>query len=181
MKRLTVVIGVAALVSAGLFAQELASSPISDAGAAAGLNVQNEAAPADDGVLSAQEISKSIEEVDGIKVFAEVLKNSSDTVASVVSASGVTVLAPVDTVADSEKISKNIADYIVPEKLTKENLESKNSVQTLSGKVLPVEVSDTAILIDNVEISDFSSSADDKVAVCRLSGDFSEKSLALAE
>ena len=66
MKKLTVVIGVAALVSAGLFAQELASSPISDAGAAAGLNVQNEAAPADDGVLSAQEISKSIEEVDGI-------------------------------------------------------------------------------------------------------------------
>ena len=180
MKKIAVVIGAAALLAGSVFAQEFASSPLSDADAA-GLNVQNEAVPADDGVLSAQEISKSIEEVDGIKVFAEVLKNSSDTVASVASASGVTVLAPVDTVADSEKLSKNIADYIVPEKLLKETLESKNSVQTLSGKVLPVEVSDTAILIDNVEISDFSSSSDDKVAVCRLSGDFSEKSLALAD
>lgn len=180
MKKIAVVIGAAALLAGSVFAQEFASSPLSDADAAS-LNVQNEAVPADDGGLSAQEISKSIEEVDGIKVFAEVLKNSSDTVASVASASGVTVLAPVDTVADSEKLSKNIADYIVPEKLTKETLESKNSVQTLSGKVLPVEVSDTAILIDNVEISDFSSSSDDKVAVCRLSGDFSEKSLALAD
>ena len=182
MKRLTVVIGVAALVSAGLFAQELASSPISDAGAAAGLNVQNEAAPADDGVLSAQEISKSIEEVDGIKVFAEVLKNSSDKIQEVASDSGVTVLAPIDAIADTGKITQNISDYIVPEKLTKENLEAKKSVQTLSGKTLPVEVKDSAVLINNVEVAGLADSSDDKVAVLRLANNFSESaSVALAE
>lgn len=173
MKKITVVIGVAALVSAGLFAQEFNPALPFD-------HVDSDSNVKED-AISAQEISKSIEEVDGIKVFAEVLKNSSEAVSAVASASGVTVLAPVDTVADSEKISKNIADYIVPEKLTKESLESKNSVQTLSGKTLPVEVKDSAILIDNVEIADFSASADEKIAVCRLSGDFSEKGLAFAE
>lgn len=173
MKKITVVIGVVALVCLGLFAQEVNSAlPFDQVNSDS--NVKEEA-------ISAQEISKSIEDVDGIKVFVEVLKNSSEAVSAVASASGVTVLAPVDTVADSEKISKNIADYIVPEKLTKESLESKNSVQTLSGKTLPVEVKDSTILIDNVEIADFSASADEKVSVCRLSGVFSEKGLAFAE
>ena len=193
MKKTILTLGVSALVAAAVFAQEVAPSlsPLGEISANenAGISSNQEAVSEnaddkilDDGVLSAQEISKSIEEVDGIKVFANILKNSSDKVKDVDSDSGVTVLAPIDAIADTEKIIQNISDYIVPEKLTKENLETKSSVQTLSGKTLPVEVKDSAILINNVEVAGLADSADDKVAVLRLANNFSEEaSLVLAK
>ena len=188
MKKTILTLGVSALVAAAVFAQEVAPSlsPLGEISANenAGISSNQEAVSenADDKILSAQEISKSIEEVDGIKVFANILKNSSDKVKDVDSDSGVTVLAPIDAIADTEKIIQNISDYIVPEKLTNENLETKSSVQTLSGKTLPVEVKDSAILINNVEVAGLADSADDKVAVLRLANNFSEEaSLVLAK
>lgn len=181
MKKTVLTLGVSALVAAAVFAQEFnpSSSVLGELSTSANNATVSE--NADDKTLSAQEISKSIEEVDGIKVFAEVLKNSSDKIQEVASDSGVTVLAPIDAIADTGKIAQNISDYIVPEKLTKENLEAKSSVQTLSGKTLPVEVKDSAVLINNVEVAGLSDSADDKVAVLRLANNFNETSLALAE
>lgn len=187
MKKTVFTFGVSALVAAVVFAQEFNPSSVFgelNTNVNVETSANNEAASenADDGVLSAQEISKSIEEVDGIKIFASVLKNSSDKIQEVDSDSGVTVLAPVDAIADTGKIAQNISDYIVPEKLTKENLEAKSSVQTLSGKTLPVEVKDSAVLINNVEVAGLADSSDDKVAVLRLASNFSESaSLALAE
>lgn len=188
MKKTVLTFGVSALVAAALFAQEFNSSssvlgglnakPNTEAGANQGALSEKAA----DKTLSAQEISKSIEEVDGIKIFANILKNSSDKIQEVASDSGVTVLAPIDAIADTGKITQSISDYIVPEKLTKENLEAKSSVQTLSGKTLPVEVKDSAVLINNVEVAGLAESADDKVAVLRLANNFSEStSVALAE
>ena len=187
MKKTVLTLGVSALVAVAVFAQDFNSSSAlgelsTNANAEASANQETVSENADDKTLSAQEISKSIEEVDGIKVFAEVLKNSSDKIQEVASDSGVTVLAPIDAIADTGKIAQNISDYIVPEKLTKENLESKTSVQTLSGKTLPVEVKDSAVLINNVEVAGLADSADDKVAVLRLANNFSEStSVALAE
>jgi len=188
MKKTVLTLGVSALVAAAVFAQEFnpSSSALGELSTnesiEASANQESVSENADDKTLSAQEISKSIEEVDGIKVFAEVLKNSSDKIQEVASDSGVTVLAPIDAIADTGKIAQNISDYIVPEKLTKENLESKTSVQTLSGKTLPVEVKDSAVLINNVEVAGLADSADDKVAVLRLANNFSEStSVALAE
>ena len=187
MKKTVLTLGVSALVAVSVFAQEFNSSSAlgelsTNANVEASANQESVSENADDKTLSAQEISKSIEEVDGIKVFAEVLKNSSDKIQEVASDSGVTVLAPIDAIADTGKIAQNISDYIVPEKLTKENLEAKSSVQTLSGKTLPVEVKDSAVLINNVEVAGLADSADDKVAVLRLANNFSEStSLALAE
>lgn len=188
MKKTIFTLGVSALFAAAVFAQEFNSSssvlgelnakPNTEAGA----NQEALSENAEDKTLSAQEISKSIEEVDGIKIFASVLKNSSDKIQEVASDSGVTVLAPIDAIADTGKITQSISDYIVPEKLTKENLEAKSSVQTLSGKTLPVEVKDSAVLINNVEVAGLTESADDKVAVLRLANNFSEStSVALAE
>ncbi len=188
MKKTVLTFGVSALVAAALFAQEfnpsssvlgeLNEKPNTEAGA----NQEALSENAEDKTLSAQEISKSIEEVDGIKIFANILKNSSDKIQEVASDSGVTVLAPIDAIADTGKITQSISDYIVPEKLTKENLEAKSSVQTLSGKTLPVEVKDSAVLINNVEVAGLAESADDKVAVLRLANNFSEStSVALAE
>lgn len=188
MKKTVLTFGVSALVAAALFAQEfnpsssvlggLNAKPNTEAGANQKVLSENAA----DKTLSAQEISKSIEEVDGIKIFANILKNSSDKIQKVASDSGVTVLAPIDAIADTGKITQSISDYIVPEKLTKENLEAKSSVQTLSGKTLPVEVKDSAVLINNVEVAGLAESADDKVAVLRLANNFSEStSVALAE
>lgn len=188
MKKTVLTFGVSALVAAALFAQEfnpsssvlggLNEKPNTEAGA----NQEALSENAADKTLSAQEISKSIEEVDGIKIFANILKNSSDKIQEVASDSGVTVLAPIDAIADTGKITQSISDYIVPEKLTKENLEAKSSVQTLSGKTLPVEVKDSAVLINNVEVAGLADSADDKVAVLRLANNFSEStSVALAE
>ena len=182
MKKTVLTLGVSALVAAAVFAQEFnpSSSVLGELSTSANNATVSE--NADDKTLSAQEISKSIEEVDGIKVFAEVLKNSSDKIQEVASDSGVTVLAPIDAIADTGKIAQNISDYIVPEKLTKENLEAKSSIQTLSGKTLPVEVKDSAVLINNVEVAGLSDSSDDKVAVLRLANNFSESaSVALAE
>ena len=188
MKKTVLTFGVSALVAAALFAQEfnpsssvlggLNAKPNTEAGA----NQKALSDNAADKPLSAQEISKSIEEVDGIKIFANILKNSSDKIQEVASDSGVTVRAPIDAIADTGKITQSISDYIVPEKLTKENLEAKSSVQTLSGKTLPVEVNDSAVLINNVEVAGLAESADDKVAVLRLANNFSEStSVALAE
>lgn len=187
MKKTIFTLGVSALVAASVFAQEF--NPSSSVLGELSTNANVEAAAsnetlsenAEDKTLSAQEISKSIEEVDGIKIFASVLKNSSDKIQEVASDSGVTVLAPIDAIADTGKIAQNISDYIVPEKLTKENLEAKSSVQTLSGKTLPVEVKDSAVLINNVEVAGLADSSDDKVAVLRLANNFSETSVALAE
>ena len=187
MKKTVLTLGVSALFAAAVFAQEFNPSSAlgelsTNESVEASANQETASENADDSVLSAQEISKSIEEVDGIKVFAEVLKNSSDKIQEVASDSGVTVLAPIDAIADTGKIAQNISDYIVPEKLTKENLEAKTSVQTLSGKTLPVEVKDSAVLINNVEVAGLSDSADDKVAVLRLANNFSEAaSVALVE
>lgn len=188
MKKTVLTFGVSALVAAALFAQEfnpsssvlggLNAKPNTEAGANQKALSENAA----DKTLSAQEISKSIEEVDGIKIFASILKNSSDKIQEVASDSGVTVLAPIDAIADTGKITQSISDYIVHEKLTKEKLEAKSSVQTLSGKTLPVEVKDSAVLINNVEVAGLAESADDKVAVLRLANNFSEStSVALAE
>ena len=188
MKKTIFTLGVSALVAASVFAQEfnLSSSVLGElntnANVEATANQEALSENAEDKTLSAQEISKSIEEVDGIKIFANILKNSSDQIQEVDSDTGVTVLAPIDAIADTGKITQNISDYIVPEKLTKENLEAKSSVQTLSGKTLPVEVNDSAILINNVEVAGLADSADDKVAVLRLTNNFSEAtSVALAE
>jgi len=182
MKKTVLTLGVSALVAAAVFAQEFnpSSSVLGELSTSANNATVSE--NADDKTLSAQEISKSIEEVEGIKIFANILKNSSDKIQEVASDSGVTVLAPIDAIADTGKIAQNISDYIVPEKLTKENLEAKSSVQTLSGKTLPVEVKDSAVLINNVEVAGLSDSADDKVAILRLANNFSESaSVALAE
>lgn len=188
MKKTVLTFGVSALVAAALFAQEFnSSSSVLDGlnakqNTEAGANQKALSENAADKTLSAQEISKSIEEVDGIKIFANILKNSSDKIQEVASDSGVTVLAPIDAIADTGKITQSISDYIVPEKLTKENLEAKSSVQTLSGKTLPVEVKDSAVLINNVEVAGLAESADDKVAVLCLANNFSEStSVALAE
>lgn len=188
MKKTIFTLGVSALVAASVFAQEfnLSSSVLGElntnANVEATANQEALSENAEDKTLSAQEISKSIEEVDGIKIFANILKNSSDKIQEVDSDTGVTVLAPIDAIADTGKITQNISDYIVPEKLTKENLEAKSSVQTLSGKTLSVEVKDSAILINNVEVAGLADSADDKVAVLRLTNNFSEAtSVALAE
>ena len=188
MKKTIFTLGVSALVAASVLAQEfnLSSSVLGElntnANVEATANQEALSENAEDKTLSAQEISKSIEEVDGIKIFANILKNSSDKIQEVDSDTGVTVLAPIDAIADTGKITQNISDYIVPEKLTKENLEAKSSVQTLSGKTLPVEVNDSAILINHVEVAGLAESADDKVAVLRLTNNFSEAtSVALAE
>lgn len=188
MKKTIFTLGVSALVAASVFAQEFnpSSSVLGELNtkpnAEATANQEALSENVEDKTLSAQEISKSIEKVDGIKIFASVLKNSSDKIKEVDSDTGVTVLAPIDAIADTGKITQNISDYIVPEKLTKENLEAKSSVQTLSGKTLPVEVKDSAILINNVEVAGLADSADDKVAVLRLANNFSEAtSVALAE
>lgn len=107
MKKTVLTFGVSALVAAALFAQEfnpsssvlggLNAKPNTEAGA----NQEALSENAADKTLSAQEISKSIEEVDGIKIFANILKNSSDKIQKVASDSGVTVLAPIDAIADT--------------------------------------------------------------------------------
>lgn len=179
MKKTVLTLSVAALFAAATFAQGTGFS-------AETLNSQTAAETlsenTDDQTLSAQEISKSIENVQGIKIFAEVLKSSSEKISDIASEPGVTVLAPIDAVADTGKLSQNISDYIVPEKLTKENLETKKSVQTLSGKTLPVEVKESKVFINDIEVAGLADSADDKVAVLRLANNFSEAaSVALAE
>lgn len=178
MKKTVLTLSAAAIFAAAAFAQGAGFS-------AETLNSQTAAETlsenADDQTLSAQEISKSIENVDGIKIFAEVLKSSSEKISDIASETGVTVLAPIDTVADTGRISQNIADYIVPEKLTKESLESKTSVKAVSGKELPVEVKDSEILINNVAVAGLSDSSDENVSVLRLSSNFTETSVALSK
>ena len=121
MKKTIFTLGVSALVAASVFAQEFnpSSSVLGELNtkpnAEATANQEALSENAEDKTLSAQEISKSIEKVDGIKIFASVLKNSSDKIQEVDSDTGVTVLAPIDAIADTGKITQNISDYIVPE------------------------------------------------------------------
>lgn len=178
MKKTVLTLSAAALFAAAAFAQ-VTGFPAETLNSRTAAETLSE--NADDQTLSAQEISKSIENVDGIKIFAEVLKSSSEKISDIASEPGVTVLAPIDAVADAGRISQNIADYIVPEKLTKESLESKTSVKAVSGKELPVEVKDSEILINNVAVAGLSDSSDENVSVLRLSSNFTETSVALSK
>lgn len=86
---------------------------------------------------------------------------------------GVTILAvdSAENTSDSA-LSENIGDYIVVGKVTGDDLLTKSSLKTLSGKEIPVQVVNDKFVVNGTEIVSADAVTTDTVVVHKLAGSF---------
>lgn len=138
MKKTKLFIGTVLLVTAAvLFAQE---------------STETTAASATEGISNATivaELKDAAASDASLSAFAAAVENSP--VDSALVKDGITVLA-FDSGASDATAVENIGDYIVVGKITKDDLFTKSSLQTLSGKELPVQIINEKFVVNGVEV-----------------------------
>lgn len=138
MNKTKLFIGTVLLVTAAvLFAQE---------------STETTAASATEGISNAvivAELKDAAASDVSLSAFAAAVENSP--VDSALIKDGITVLA-FDSGASDATAVENIGDYIVVGKITKEDLFTKSSLQTLSGKELPVQIINDKFVVNGVEV-----------------------------
>ena len=139
MNKTKLFIGTVLLVTAAvLFAQESTETTAASATETATEGISNAVIVAELKDAAASDVSLS--------VFATAVENSP--VDSALIKDGITVLA-FDSGASDATAVENIGDYIVVGKITKDDLFTKSSLQTLSGKELPVQIiNDKFVVVD---------------------------------
>lgn len=138
MNKTKLFIGTVLLVTAAvLFAQE---------------STETTAASATEGISNATivaELKDAAANDASLSVFATAVENSP--VDSALIKDGITVLV-FDSGASDATAVENIGDYIVAGKITKDDLFTKSSLQTLSGKELPVQIINDKFVVNGVEV-----------------------------
>lgn len=142
MNKTKLFIGTVLLVTAAvLFAQESTETTAASATETATEGISNAVIVAELKDAAANDASLS--------VFATAVENSP--VDSALIKDGITVFA-FDSGASDATAVENIGDYIVVGKITKDDLFTKSSLQTLSGKELPVQIINDKFVVNGVEV-----------------------------
>lgn len=158
MKKTKLFIGTVLLVTAAvLFAQE---------------STETTAASATEGISNATivaELKDAAASDASLSAFAAAVENSP--VDSALVKDGITVLA-FDSGASDATAVENIGDYIVVGKITKDDLFTKSSLQTLSGKELPVQIINDKFVVNGVEVVSADALTTDSVVVHKIAKPF---------
>ena len=158
MKKTKLFIGTVLLVTAAvLFAQE---------------STETTAASATEGISNATivaELKDAAASDASLSAFAAAVENSP--VDSALVKDGITVLA-FDSGASDAATVENIGDYIVVGKITKDDLFTKSSLQTLSGKELPVQIINDKFVVNGVEVVSADALTTDSVVVHKIAKPF---------
>lgn len=158
MNKTKLFIGTVLLVTAAvLFAQE---------------STETTAASATEGISNATivaELKDAAASDVSLSVFATAVENSP--VDSALIKDGITVLA-FDSGASDATAVENIGDYIVVGKITKDDLFTKSSLQTLSGKELPVQIINDKFVVNGVEVVSADALTTDSVIVHKIAKPF---------
>ena len=162
MKKTKLFIGTVLLVTAAvLFAQESTETTAASATETATEGISNATIVAELKDAAANDASLS--------VFATAVENSP--VDSALVKDGITVLA-FDSGASDATAVENIGDYIVVGKITKDDLFTKSSLQTLSGKELPVQIINDKFVVNGVEVVSADALTTDSVIVHKIAKPF---------
>ncbi|MBO8457212.1 MAG: fasciclin domain-containing protein [Spirochaetes bacterium] len=158
MKKTKLFIGTVLLVTAAvLFAQE---------------STETTAASATEGISNATivaELKDAAASDASLSAFAAAVENSP--VDSALIKDGITVLV-FDSGASDATAVENIGDYIVVGKITKDDLFTKSSLQTLSGKELPVQIINDKFVVNGVEVVSADALTTDSVIVHKIAKPF---------
>lgn len=158
MNKTKLFIGTVLLVTAAvLFAQE---------------STETTAASATEGISNATivaELKDAAASDASLSAFAAAVENSP--VDSALIKDGITVLA-FDSGASDATAVENIGDYIVVGKITKDDLFTKSSLQTLSGKELPVQIINEKFVVNGVEVVSADALTTDSVIVHKIAKPF---------
>lgn len=158
MNKTKLFIGTVLLVTAAvLFAQE---------------STETTAASATEGISNATivaELKDAAANDASLSVFATAVENSP--VDSALIKDGITVLV-FDSGASDATAVENIGDYIVAGKITKDDLFTKSSLQTLSGKELPVQIINDKFVVNGVEVVSADALTTDSVVVHKIAKPF---------
>lgn len=158
MNKTKLFIGTVLLVTAAvLFAQE---------------STETTAASATEGISNATivaELKDAAASDASLSAFAAAVENSP--VDSALVKDGITVLA-FDSGASDAAAVENIGDYIVVGKITKDDLFTKSSLQTLSGKELPVQIINDKFVVNGVEVVSADALTTDSVVVHKIAKPF---------
>lgn len=162
MSKTKLFIGTVLLVTAAvLFAQESTETTAASATETATEGISNAVIVAELKDAAANDASLS--------VFATAVENSP--VDSALIKDGITVLA-FDSGASDATAVENIGDYIVVGKITKDDLFTKSSLQTLSGKELPVQIINDKFVVNGVEVVSADALTTDSVIVHKIAKPF---------
>lgn len=162
MKKTKLFIGTVLLVTAAvLFAQESTETTAVSATETATEGISNAVIVAELKDAAASDASLS--------AFAAAVENSP--VDSALVKDGITVLA-FDSGASDATAVENIGDYIVIGKITKDDLFTKSSLQTLSGKELPVQIINEKFVVNGVEVVSADALTTDSVIVHKIAKPF---------
>ena len=162
MNKTKLFIGTVLLVTAAvLFAQESTETTAASATETATEGISNAVIVAELKDAAANDASLS--------VFATAVENSP--VDSALIKDGITVLA-FDSGASDATAVENIGDYIVVGKITKDDLFTKSSLQTLSGKELPVQIINDKFVVNGVEVVSADALTTDSVIVHKIAKPF---------
>lgn len=162
MNKTKLFIGTVLLVTAAvLFAQESTETTAASATKTATEGISNAVIVAELKDAAANDASLS--------VFATAVENSP--VDSALIKDGITVLA-FDSGASDATAVENIGDYIVVGKIAKDDLFTKSSLQTLSGKELPVQIINDKFVVNGVEVASADALTTDSVIVHKIAKPF---------
>ena len=162
MNKTKLFIGTVLLVTAAvLFAQESTETTAASATETATEGISNAVIVAELKDAAASDVSLSL--------FATAVENSP--VDSALIKDGITVLA-FDSGASDATAVENIGDYIVVGKITKDDLFTKSSLQTLSGKELPVQIINDKFVVNGVEVVSADALTTDSVVVHKIAKPF---------
>lgn len=166
MKKTKLIFGTVLLVSAALlFAQESTEPAAATAPATEAVTVTPENST--DALIA--ELKDAASRDAGLSAFASAIENSPVDPALI--KDGVTILA-FDSEASGADAVDNIGDYIVAGKITKDDLFTKSSLQTLSGKELPVQIINDKFVVNGVEVVSADAVATDSVVVHKIAKPF---------
>lgn len=162
MNKTKLFIGTVLLVTAAvLFAQESTETTAASATETATEGISNAVIVAELKDAAANDASLSL--------FATAVENSP--VDSALVKDGITVLA-FDSGASDATAVENIGDYVVVGKITKDDLFTKSSLQTLSGKELPVQIINDKFVVNGVEVVSADALTTDSVIVHKIAKPF---------
>ena len=162
MNKTKLFIGTVLLVTAAvLFAQESTETTAASATETATEGISN--------AIIVAELKDAAANDASLSVFATAVENSP--VDSALIKYGITVLA-FDSGASDATAVENIGDYIVVGKITKDDLFTKSSLQTLSGKELPVQIINDKFVVNGVEVVSADALTTDSVIVHKITKPF---------
>lgn len=173
MKKTKMIFGAVLLVfGAFSFAQEVTENTVESASVAETVVEATE----ESGVIA--ELKDVVADDSTLSAYAAAIENSP--VDPSLIEDGITILA-CDLVAENADgvSSANIGDYIIPGKITADELFTKSSLKTISGKELPVQIINNKFVVNGIELVATDSVTTESIAVHKLAKPFDSNLLGL--